>query len=96
MKNYLLLCIVLLLSGCASFNQKAICVHVTANNSALPIYGVAGIGDADICYISCLGNCPKPANNNDIIELEKAYVTANGNKIKVTIPMTAELTPVTK
>lgn len=80
MRNYLLICI-LLLSGCASYNQKAVCLQLGTTNASIPYVGGATNGSGYACYLSCLGSkCPVPAGE-DITKMMAAELTATSNTI---------------
>ncbi len=80
---------VLVLSGCASYNQHAACFNVTGTNMATP-YGPAS-GNVRLCTVTCIGACPK-ADTDSIIALTNTEITSSQNSIG-SIPVVATITP---
>ena len=77
----LLLIPILLLTGCASFNQKAVCLQLGTTNASIPYVGGATNGSGYACYISCIGSkCPTP-DQSDITKLMADELTATNNTI---------------
>lgn len=80
MKNLLLLSVILF-SGCASFNQKAVCLQLGTTNASIPYVGGATNGSGYACYLSCIGSkCPVPSQS-DITALTEAEIAATQNTI---------------
>ena len=88
MKNYLLIC-VLLLTGCASYNQHAACFNVNGNNLSTQ-YGPAS-GTARFCTVTCIGSCTK-ADAKDIMALTNTEIVSSQNSLG-SIPVIATITP---
>lgn len=93
MKNYLLFCVVILMCGCASYNQKAVCLQLGTTNASVPYIGGATNGSGYACYTSCIGDkCPMPASS-DITNLMAAELTATNNTIITAGPVRVTATP---
>lgn len=80
MKNILIL-LCLIISGCASYNQKAVCLQLGTTNASIPYVGGATNGSGYACYVSCIGSkCPTPTEDT-IIKLTADEITATNNTI---------------
>lgn len=91
MKILLLAGLVVLISGCASWNLHTACFNVTGNNLVTP-YGPAS-GNARFCTETCIGTgCPK-ADTAAVEALTNAMLTAE-TKPLATVPMTSTITQV--
>ena len=89
----LLLLLPLLLSGCASYNQKAVCLQLGTTNASIPYVGGATNGSGYTCYMSCIGSkCPTP-NSSDITGLMANELTASNNSIVTSGPDKITATP---
>ena len=76
-----LLIFVVFFSGCASYNQKAVCLQLGTTNASIPYVGGATNGSGYACYLSCIGSkCPVPSEST-ITDLTKAEITATQNTI---------------
>jgi hypothetical protein len=93
MKNLLLIPL-LLLFGCASYNQKAVCLQLGTTNASIPYVGGATNGSGYACYMSCIGSkCPTPSNS-DITDMMTAELTASNNKIVTNGPSMITVSPI--
>ena len=82
------------LCGCASYNQKAVCLQLGTTNASIPYVGGATNGSGYACYVSCLGSkCPTPTETT-IIDLAKAEITATNNTIITSGPVRIVATPI--
>jgi hypothetical protein len=80
MKKLLLLSLIIL-SGCASYNQKAVCLQLGTTNASIPYVGGATSGSGFACYYSCLGSkCPTPESST-MTSLMDTEATASNNSI---------------
>ena len=80
--------------GCASYNQKAVCLQLGTTNASIPYVGGATNGSGYACYLSCIGSkCPTP-NGADITSLMANELTASNNKIVTAGPVVITATPV--
>lgn len=94
--NYLLLLIstILVFSGCASYNQKAVCLQLGTTNASIPYVGGATSGSGFACYYSCLGSsCPAPQATT-MTELMNTEATAANNSIITSGPVKVTATPI--
>ena len=92
--KYLLLSVVLLVSGCASYNQKAVCLQIGTTNASVPYVGGATNGSGYACYLSCIGSkCPTP-NGQDITNLMSNELTATNNTIITSGAVRVTATPI--
>lgn len=77
----LLIPILFLFLGCASYNQKSVCLQLGTTNASIPYVGGATNGSGYACYISCIGSkCPTP-DSSDITKLMNSELTATTNSI---------------
>ena len=91
--RYLLLC-VLLLSGCASYNQHAVCLQLGTTNASIPYIGGATSGSGYLCSMDCIGpKCPIP-DSSDITKLMVAEAAATNNTIITSTPVKITATPI--
>lgn len=94
MKNIILISMVLFLSSCASYNQKAVCLQLGTTNASIPYVGGATNGSGYACYMSCIGSkCPVP-NSVDITQMMAAELTASNNKIITNGPSMITVSPI--
>jgi hypothetical protein len=90
----LILIPLLLLSGCASYNQKAVCLQLGTTNASIPYVGGATNGSGYACYLSCVGpKCPTP-NLQDITQLMSNELTASNNSIITSGPVKITAIPI--
>lgn len=83
----------ILFSGCASYNEKAVCLQLGTTNASLPYVGGATSGSGYACYYSCIGDkCPKP-DTNTITDLMTAELSASNNSIITSGPVRVTATP---
>lgn len=100
MKNYLLLLLLLIatslvLSGCASFNQKLVCAQVATNNAAIPDIGGQSSGYVTACYYSCLGSkCGTPDDGTALAKAVAAAITQTNNSIITSGPVRVTVSPI--
>ena len=93
MKNFIILFAVCGLCGCASYNQKAVCLQLGTTNASIPYVGGATNGSGYACYTSCIGSkCPVPSSS-DITNLMSAELTATNNTIITSGPVKVTATP---
>ena len=92
MRNLLVLA-VLLLSGCASFNQKAVCLQLGTTNASIPYVGGATNGSGFACYYSCLGSKCGVADASTITKLMADEALASNNTIVTSGPVRVTATP---
>lgn len=89
----LILIAVFIVSGCASYNQKAICLQIGTTNASIPYVGGATNGSGYACYLSCIGSkCPTP-NSQDITSIMASELTATNNSIITSGPVKVTATP---
>ena len=82
------------LTGCASYNQKAVCLQLGTTNASIPYVGGATNGSGYACYLSCIGSkCPTP-NGADITSLMANELTASNNSIITSGPVRVTATPI--
>jgi hypothetical protein len=94
MNNISVLILIVLLSGCASYNQKAVCLQLGTTNASIPYVGGATNGSGYACYLSCVGSKCQTPNNEDITSLMANELTASNNKIVTSGPVVITATPV--
>ena len=88
------LIILLCLSGCASYNQKAICLQLGTTNASIPYVGGASNGSGYACYYSCIGpKCPIPDTSTITAMMEKEAAVTN-NSIVTSGPVKITATPI--
>ena len=93
MKNIIIGVLLITLSGCASYNQKAVCLQLGTTNASIPYVGGATNGSGFACYISCIGSkCPSPISE-DITKLTIAEAAAQANTIVTSGPVRVNVTP---
>ena len=91
MKNYLILC-VLLLTGCASAGMNSMCGHINGTGVTIPYVGGRADGQAVYCHVGCFGmNCPK-ANYADLTQMTSDYIKST-NGLTLTVPATVTVKP---
>lgn len=79
--------------GCASYNQKAVCLQLGTTNASIPYVGGATSGSGFACYYSCLGYaCPAPIAKT-MTNLMNTEATANNNSIITSGPVKVTATP---
>ena len=81
MKNLVIILTLLAFSGCASYNQKAVCLQLGTTNASIPYVGGATNGSGYACYYSCIGSkCPAP-NPETMTTLMTTESTVANNSI---------------
>ena len=94
MKNCILLFLAFSISGCASYNQKAVCLQIGTTNASVPYVGGATNGSGYACYLSCLGSkCPVP-NNENITKLMSDEINFTNNTIITSGAVRVTATPI--
>ena len=82
------------LTGCASYNQKAVCLQLGTTNASIPYVGGATNGSGYACYLSCIGSkCPTP-NGADIAQLMASELTASNGTIVTSGAVKITATPI--
>ena len=91
----LLICgLCLVFTGCASYNQKAICLQLGTTNASIPYVGGASNGSGYACYYSCIGpKCPIPDTSTITAMMEKEAAVTN-NSIVTSGPVKITATPI--
>lgn len=91
----ILLCVGLLFAtGCASYNQKAVCLQLGTTNASIPYVGGATSGSGFACYYSCLGStCPAPVAKT-MTDLMNTEATAANNSIITSGPVKITAIPI--
>lgn len=81
------------MTGCASYNQKAVCLQLGTTNASVPYIGGATSGSGFACYLSCVGSkCPTPSSD-DITKITVAEETSVNNTIITSGPVKITATP---
>jgi hypothetical protein len=91
--KFIVLSIVLCISGCASYNQKAVCLQLGTTNASIPYVGGATNGSGYACYLSCLGSKCQTPNSSDITVLMANELSASNNSIITFGPVRVTATP---
>lgn len=90
-----LLCLGLIfMCGCASYNEKAVCMQLGTTGASIPYVGGSTNGSGYMCYLSCIGpKCPTP-DTNAITALMKTEAVASNNSIITSGPVKVSVIPV--
>lgn len=94
--KFLLLLLVLSITGCASSGMNAICASVSGQEMTVPYIGGKGNADIKMCHMGCVGmKCPLP-DYSVLQSLTTAYLQTTGNKMSTSGPGTITFTPESK
>ena len=92
--RYLLLCVVLLSSGCASSGANGFCGRISGQGLTVPYVGGKANVDGFNCHIGCVGKCPAEIYTALSAQM-KSYADAQttSSQITTTTPGTVTFTP---